>query len=161
LRGAGEDGAVGLELARSAIVDDPEIDGNIVEPAERQQPNLIAELLGAPDRGLGPEPDVAVLLGSQSIERRRCVDMGLYELAVGKLLGELAHVARREGLAVIDGTGERGRDGAELGEGSQHPCGSRALEKLATAMCSCHGEPSSLPRLCNIVVPAARLPQAS
>ena len=98
-----EHAPVGLELARLAALHDPDLDGHLVEEAEREQLQLVVDVLAAPDRLVDAEADVAILVVGQVVERLRHLDRGAHEILLGQLLGKLLDEVRGERLARLAG----------------------------------------------------------
>src|SRR5690606_20295551 len=98
----GEQRAVGLELPHPAVLDEPDVDGNVVEIAEREELQLVFEALSAPDRLLRTEADVAILVVGELGKRLRQLDLRPGEGTARELRGSsLDDIGGERGCAAL------------------------------------------------------------
>src|SRR5690606_32638679 len=95
----------GLELPHPSIFDKPDVYGRVVDVSEREELQLVVEMLAPPDRLLGTEANVAVLIIGELRERLGQLDLRLGERPPGQLdgkaLDDLARKRRLLPLAVL------------------------------------------------------------
>jgi len=84
-----EQAAVGAELVHlpQRLIDDPDVDRHVVQPAHREQLNLEIGFVALPDRLIGPVADIAILIVAELVERFGQLDRRFAELCFGKGLG--------------------------------------------------------------------------